>query len=280
LQIEIAEAGMSRTVDQIRSTVQTLVKSLPDPVIFYCLRDAGDPLAAPPVPPKERWWHKFAQDEEEQHDLPARLMQYKGTRKHRPVTKCLVIEGLERLLAETSDGGHVSPGADDDAYMPPPRGRGQRKKAVWATDPDKVDRGTTAHKATQDALADALRKVGLLPKRPRGNPRFDIAWRVPKDGPVGYVGEVKSLTDENEREQIRLAIGQVADYVHTLSDLRDKDSLPLRWKGVHDFKGVVAVEREPVAVHHWMSLCKEHGIILTWPKKYDETLADMLTDTR
>jgi hypothetical protein len=29
LQIEIAEAGMSRTVDQIRSTVQTLVESLP-----------------------------------------------------------------------------------------------------------------------------------------------------------------------------------------------------------------------------------------------------------
>ena len=55
MQIEIAEAGMSRTVDQIRSTVQTIVESLPDPVIFYCLRDAGDPLAALPVPPKERW---------------------------------------------------------------------------------------------------------------------------------------------------------------------------------------------------------------------------------
>jgi len=75
LQIEIAEAGMSRTVDQIQSTVQTLVESLPDPVIFYCLRDACDPLAALPVPPKERWWHKFAHDKEEQHGMPARLMQ-------------------------------------------------------------------------------------------------------------------------------------------------------------------------------------------------------------
>lgn len=139
--------------------------------------------------------------------------------------------------------------------------------------------GHHCHKDTQNALADALQKVGLQPKRPRDNPRFDIAWRVPKDGPVGYVGEVKSLTDDNEREQIRLAIGQVADYVHTLSELRDIGSLPPRWKGVHDFRGVVAVEREPVAVHHWMGLCKEHGIILTWPKKYDATLADMLTDT-
>jgi hypothetical protein len=278
LQIEIAESGMSRTVEQIRSTVQTLAESLPDPVIVYCLRDASDPLAALPVPPEERWWHKFAHEEEGQHGMPTRLMQYEG-KEHRPVKKCLVIEGLERLLAEASDGGQVSPNADDDAYMPPPRGHAKPKEAVWATDPDKVDRGTTAHKDTQDALAEALRKVGLEPKRPKGNPRFDIAWRVPKDGPTGYVGEVKSLTDENERDQIRLAIGQVTDYVHTLSDLLDKDFLPLRWKGVHGFKGVVAVEREPVAVDHWLGLCKRHGIILTWPKKYNETLADMLTDT-
>jgi hypothetical protein len=266
---------MSRTVEQIQATVQTLLASLPDPVILYCLRDAGDPLAALPVPPEERWWHEFARGEEVQHGMTSLVYKYED-RDHRPVTKCLVIDGLRRLLAEASGDGQTGLAPSDDAYVPPPRGRIQPKSAVWATDPDKVDRGTSAHKDTQDALADALREAGLEPKRPRGNPRFDIAWRVPKDGPVGYVGEVKSITDENEREQIRLAIGQVADYVHTLGNLRDEDSLPPRWKGVQSFKGVVALEREPAAVLHWLGLCREHGITLTWPKKYDETLADML----
>jgi hypothetical protein len=60
LQYQIPHAGMSRTGDQIRSTIKTLEDSLPDPVIFYVLRDAGDPLAALAVPRKKAWWHDFA----------------------------------------------------------------------------------------------------------------------------------------------------------------------------------------------------------------------------
>jgi hypothetical protein len=132
---------------------------------------------------------------------------------------------------------------------------------------------------TQDALAEALRKANLQPRLPKlelGDPRFDIAWRDHDVEGVAFIGEVKSLTDDNETWQIRLAIGQVLDYVHRLDSLRKADSLPPHWKGVHAVRAVVAVERQPTAVGRWMGLCEKHGIILTWPEKYDDTLDGLL----
>ena len=90
---------------------------------------------------------------------------------------------------------------------------------------------------------------------------------------MAFIGEVKSLTDENETWQIRLAIGQVLDDVHILDSRRKVNSLPPHWKGVHTVRGVVAVERQPTKVDHWTGLCEKLGIILTWPEKYDDTLA-------
>lgn len=81
------------------------------------------------------------------------------------------------------------------------------------------------------------------------------------------------LTDENETWQIRLAIGQVLDYVHTLDSLRRVDSLPPHWMGVRAVRGVVAVERQPHKPGHWKGLCDKLGIILTWPGRYDDMLA-------
>jgi hypothetical protein len=151
---------------------------------------------------------------------------------------------------------------------------------VFKTNPDKIDRGTTAHKKTEKALADALWKANLKPRSPKqelGDPKFDIAWRDDdvKGVAVAFIGEVKSLTNENESWQIRLAIGQVLDYVHKLDSRRKTDSLPPHWKGVHAVRGVVAVERQPKEVGHWTGLCEKYDIILTWPEKYDDTLARM-----
>ena len=166
------------------------------------------------------------------------------------------------------------PDTADDAYTPPPRGGEVPKSLVFETDPDKIDRGTTAHKDTQDALAEALRDVGLKPRSPKpGDPAFDIAWWGGDAEGTAFVCEVKSLTDENETGQIRLAIGQVLDYVHTLDSLRKAGSLPPHWRGVHAVRGVVAVERRPTEDVRWTSLCEEHGIILTWPEEYAGTLA-------
>jgi hypothetical protein len=117
-----------------------------------------------------------------------------------------------------------------------------------------------------------LRKASLKPRSPKpGDPPFDIAWRDDDAGGVAFICEVKSLTDENETGQIRLAIGQLLDYVHTLGSQREAGSLPPHWEGVHAVRGVVAVERRPAKDVHWTGLCEKHGIILTWPGKYAGT---------
>jgi hypothetical protein len=128
LQYQIPNAGMNRTGDQIRSTIKTLEGSLPEPRIFYCLRDTGDPLAALALPPMERWWWAFAEEEEKQHGRPPMLKKYQD-RPHPPVTKCLVIAGLSRVV-DGDGGGQAAPDTDDEAYTPPPRGHEVAKSRV------------------------------------------------------------------------------------------------------------------------------------------------------
>jgi hypothetical protein len=170
--------------------------------------------------------------------------------------------------------GQAAPDIADDAYTPPPRGGEVPKIRVLRTDPDKADRGTTAHKDTQDAMAAALRNAGLKPRSPKtGDPDFDIVWRADDAGGAAFICEVKSLTVENETRQIRLAIGQVLDYVHALDSQREAGSLPPHWKRVRAVRPVVALERRPAEHAHWTGLCDRRGIILTWPEEYDDMLA-------
>ena len=183
---------------------------------------------------------------------------------------------LESKEATLSGDGQVAPDAADNAYTPPSEGGEVPNSLVFETDPDKVDRGTKAHKDTQNALADALREAGLEPRSEwPGDPAFDIAWRDDDAGGVAFICEVKSLTDENETSQMRLAIGQVLDYVHALDSLREAGSLPPHWEGVHAVRAVVAVERQPAKEDRWTGLCKRNGIILTWPEKYAGMLAPL-----
>jgi hypothetical protein len=131
---------------------------------------------------------------------------------------------------------------------------------VFEVDPDLIDRGTTAHKDIQDALADALAAHGLEPLSPGVvDPRFDVAWV--HEG-VAYVTEVKSLTEMNEDRQLRLGLGQVLSYMHLLD-----------WPHVTAVRGVLAVERPPTA-DYWTTLCSEHGVTLTWPEAYGELFID------
>jgi hypothetical protein len=144
------------------------------------------------------------------------------------------------------------------AYAPPPRGErpDEPKARVFEVDPDLVDRGTTAHKDVQDALADALRSHGLEPLSPQpGDPQFDVAWL--QDG-VACIAEVKSLTDANEERQLRLGLGQVLSYVHVLD-----------WPHATAVQAVLAVERQPTA-DYWTTLCAEHDVVLTWPEAYED----------
>jgi hypothetical protein len=155
------------------------------------------------------------------------------------------------------------PKAGGTEYSPPPRKgvKAEPKSLVFQVDPDLIDRGTTAHKDIQDALAEALRDHGLQPLSPMpGDPQFDIAWV--QDG-VAFITEVKSLTVANEESQLRLGLGQVLSYVHLLN-----------WPSVQTVRAVLAVERQPTA-DYWTTLCAELGVILTWPEAY----ADLFINT-
>jgi hypothetical protein len=101
-------------------------------------------------------------------------------------------------------------------------------------------------------LAEALLAQGLLPLSPaHGQPAFDLAWRI---GDRLYVAEVKSLVLVNEAHQVRLGIGQVLDYAHSLG------AFP-----------ALALESRPQDPR-WSALCAQLGIALLWPSRFQDYL--------
>lgn len=167
------------------------------------------------------------------------------------------------IVAAATPATLPGPAPGGRPYTPPPRAGqpAETKTRVFEVDPDLVDRGTTAHKDVQDALADSLRRHGLEPLSPQpADPQFDIAWI--QEG-VAYITEVKSLTDTNEERQLRLGLGQVLSYVHLLE-----------WSHAVTVRAVLAVERQPTA-DYWTTLCAEHDVVLTWPETYDDLFVDM-----
>jgi hypothetical protein len=125
---------------------------------------------------------------------------------------------------------------------------------VFTRDPDEVDRGLRGHNVTQEKLADLVRAQGLTPgSSVDANCDYDLAWE--RAGMV-YVAEIKSLTNQNERLQLRLGFGQVLYYAHRL-----------RADG-WTVQPVLAVERKP-SDGTWLQVCEEHGVRLVWPENMD-----------
>jgi hypothetical protein len=111
-----------------------------------------------------------------------------------------------------------------------------------------LDAGTAAHERTVGALKDHLNDRGIPAFGPAsGAPRFDAGW---DDANGRVIAEVKSLSGANEAQQIRLGLGQVLDYTHTVSQDR-----PAR--------AVLVLEREPQS-RHWSEVARSAGILLTW----------------
>jgi hypothetical protein len=155
--------------------------------------------------------------------------------------------------------GTLTPAAEPQppARVPPRLGAPYREAQVsklplerqpFTVDPALVERGLRGHADTQNELAAILRSAGIEPRsRLPEEPNFDLAWEA--NGTI-FVAEVKSITDENEEEQLRLGLGQVLRYRHRLERLQ------------HD--GVVAVlvpERAPRDTS-WRDLCYELGVVL------------------
>lgn len=150
-------------------------------------------------------------------------------------------------------------------YVPPARtvGAADDVSAIYLRNPDLIDRGTTAHKDVQDALAHHIAEHGLRPISPDvDDQQFDIAWVA---GKTLHICEVKSITDDNEESQLRLGLGQLLSYLHRTQ--------VEHWECVTEIRGVLAVERPPVRLD-WVDICSANGVTLTWPDTFSTLLDD------
>ena len=125
----------------------------------------------------------------------------------------------------------------------------------FSVDPALVERGLRGHTATQNELASVLSNAGIEPRRglPPG-PDFDLAWQ--KDRTV-FVAEVKSITAQNEKQQLRLGLGQVLHYRQRLSAL-----------GHDRVVAVLVPERQP-RDPSWRELCEELGVVLLCRNEFE-----------
>lgn len=118
----------------------------------------------------------------------------------------------------------------------------------FTADPAIIERGLRGHADTQNELARVLRDAGLTPRsRLPHEPNFDLAWQA--DGTV-FVAEIKSITDDNEEEQLRLGLGQVLRYRQRLSSL-----------GHQRVVAVLVPERTPRDLS-WSDLCQELHVVM------------------
>jgi len=124
-------------------------------------------------------------------------------------------------------------------------------------DPDLAGRGLHAHNVTQNALAEAVRRAGFPPRRPKPEePQYDLAWETHE---VVWVAEVKSLTSANEEKQLRLALGQVLRYRQLLD------------AGGRHVRALIATEVRPMD-DRWLDLCSAEQVVLVWNGAFDRAL--------
>lgn len=125
----------------------------------------------------------------------------------------------------------------------------------FSVNPALVERGLRGHTDTQNELASVLSNAGIEVRRglPSG-PNFDLAWE--KDGTV-FVAEVKSITAENEEDQLRLGLGQVLRYRQRLSELG------------HDRVVAVLVPERPPSDSSWRDLCHDLRVVLLCRNEFE-----------
>lgn len=123
-------------------------------------------------------------------------------------------------------------------------------------DPALVECGLKGHADTQNDLAQVLRNAGIEPRSPLPRePNFDLASET--NGTV-FVAEIKSISDDNEEGQLRLGLGQVLRYRHSLERL-----------GHPRVVAVLMPERAPRDAS-WADLCHELGVVLLDRSKIED----------
>jgi hypothetical protein len=124
---------------------------------------------------------------------------------------------------------------------------------TWTYDPAERDRATAKHRQLENWLIGRVEAEGLVPLDPDGSVEYDLAW-AERDGSLS-VCEVKTTSGHEDR-QLRLGVGQILQYTAHLS--RD-------WAA--PVTPVVLVEEEP-SDPAWPDICRDHGIVLTWPGRW------------
>ena len=162
--------------------------------------------------------------------------------------------GVETTLVPPAGVRNEEPPSLGQPYIRANETVSPRAPAPFEVDPERVERGTGAHRVTQNALYDHLVRLGMQPFSPTaGEPEYDLAWE--SNGCL-FVAEVKSITDENEDKQLRLGLGQVLWYRHLLARYHSP------------VVAVLVAEREP-ANPEWKSLCRELKVRLAWQGAFE-----------
>jgi hypothetical protein len=116
-------------------------------------------------------------------------------------------------------------------------------------DTDAYERGVRSHVELQNRFADRLRTAGYVPTSPiQGGPaNFDLAFEGP--GRTLYVVEVKSSNETNKETQLRLGLGQLLRYRHSLAQTTP------------NLRAVLLIENRP-SDPTWTAVCAEHDVVL------------------
>ncbi len=185
--------------------------------------------------------------------------------------RVFVINEME--LIQLLDGEPLSLAESKAACAPPPslprvgvpfRSPGRRSSSKGSTsaglatvDLDELDRRTAEHHDLVDEVAERVHAQDRSPISPaRIDCLFDVGW---ERGSTFHVVEVKTLSVGSETQQMRLGLGQVLDYRHTLRDF---------------YPRVVAhlVLSDRPSDPRMVDVCEEQRVRVSWPPHFDGLL--------
>lgn len=121
-----------------------------------------------------------------------------------------------------------------------------------------IERGTLAHQQVLLQLQQLVEMAGHECYYGVSGCNFDLSWTAAS---ITYICEIKSLTAQNESDQIRLGLGQVLGYRWTARQARPTEAL----------RAVLVTEAEPKD-QAWVHICNHVDVTLTWP---DRLVADL-----
>lgn len=170
------------------------------------------------------------------------------------------IEAFAAAAGLTEEGARaelIAPDPRDvmlgDKFDGPPEKPPRAPQSRQPPDPDRSGRGKMAHEET---VALLCKHVG--PTFRKGKVRgvtHDGAWMMGADF---CMAEVKSITDDNQVGQLQKGLGQI---LHNLFKARENE-VPM-------LEAYLIAEREPRNSALWRALAQEHGVLFSWPERFE-----------